>query len=407
VLFRSHPQILKRVRRVYSWEFENNNSNKSTADISEFKDLSSTPRLMTTRPRSVPNHFSYDGVNKTSTNGGVDQKLSDLPMSAPYSSTAAAGGSIGESSSKKRKRSEAEMAFAAASALPNAAANGGVGVVEVQEEIENYRSAFFDESAGEVYEGGWMHGTRHGRGICLYSDGTLYEGQYVFGKEHGRGQMMTGDRHLIYSGDWFDGSIHGYGMYNFPNGDKYSGDFKEGSRHGRGEYIYRNGCKYTGEWRDNKRVGKGIFYWPDNSTGGVNKIGGAAAAGTSFFDGDWEADCRHGRGLLVLEADLGLRYEGSWSNNFMDGRGTCLFPSGQEYQGTFKQGLKEGRGSIRFPEGGEYEGRFKDDRIDGQGTMKLTSITPGVSADERMIPIQIQADLKRIHLKAGFGDDAH
>lgn len=77
------------------------------------------------------------------------------------------------------------------------------------------------------------------------------------------------------------------------------------------------------------------------------------------------------------------------------------------YQGSFKTGLREGRGSVSFVEGAVYEGRFREDKIDGQGTLHMTAIAPGVEPDEMMIPVQIQADLKRIHFRAGFGDDAH
>jgi hypothetical protein len=41
--------------------------------------------------------------------------------------------------------------------------------------------------------------------------------------------------------------MHGYGTYNFGNGDRYSGDWREGSRHGKGDYTFRNGCRYSGE----------------------------------------------------------------------------------------------------------------------------------------------------------------
>jgi hypothetical protein len=42
--------------------------------------------------------------------------------------------------------------------------------------------------------------------------------------------------------------MHGYGTYNFGNGDRYSGDWREGSRHGKGDYTFRNGCRYSGEF---------------------------------------------------------------------------------------------------------------------------------------------------------------
>lgn len=81
----------------------------------------------------------------------------------------------------------------------------------------------------------WIAGTRNGRGVCLYSDGTLYEGSWVDffnfllippqvgGKEHGYGVWMTGERQIIYSGDWIEGKMQGTGTYYFPNGDIYVG----------------------------------------------------------------------------------------------------------------------------------------------------------------------------------------
>ncbi len=89
----------------------------------------------------------------------------------------------------------------------------------------------------------------------------------------------------------------------------------------------------------------------------------------------------------------------------MDGRGVATFPSGQTYTGTYKHGHREGRGTIKLVEGAEYEGRFREDRIDGQGTVKISDVVPGPVSGDKYIPIQIQADLKRIHWKAGFGDD--
>jgi hypothetical protein len=50
------------------------------------------------------------------------------------------------------------------------------------------------------------------------------------------------------AGDWLEGYMHGYGTYNFGNGDRYSGDWREGSRHGKGDYTFRNGCRYSGEY---------------------------------------------------------------------------------------------------------------------------------------------------------------
>ena len=109
----------------------------------------------------------------------------------------------------------------------------------------------------------------------------------------------------------------------------------------------------------------------------------------------------------MINLATGFSYEGLWCRNFFDGRGITIFPDGQKYEGTYKAGLREGRGSVTFPEGAVYEGRFRDDRLDGQGTIKVTRSVPGAEDGERMVPIEIQADMRRIHLKAGFGDGGH
>jgi hypothetical protein len=254
--------------------------------------------------------------------------------------------------------------------------------------FDGYKSAYLDEETGEIYEGEWSCGYKHGRGICLYPDLVMYEGNWVFGKPSGLGLLMSSKREIIYEGEFLDGKLHGRGRFCYANGDQYTGEWREGERQGHGEYVFSNGCRYVGDWKDNDRHGKGKFLWPDGSV----------------YDGEWESNSRHGKGMLELVD--GFQYDGYWAHNYMDGRGTQVFVSGTEYQGTFKNGLREGRGSVKF-QGAEYEGRFKEDRIDGHGTIKVTSSMRGVTPDEIFIPIEIQADIKRIHYKAGFGEGGH
>lgn len=73
----------------------------------------------------------------------------------------------------------------------------------------------------------------------------------------------------------------------------------------------------------------------------------------------------------------------------------------------FKKGLREGRGSITFAEGAVYEGRFREDVMDGQGTVMITRAVPGSLPGEVLIPFEVQADIRRIHYRAGFGADSH
>jgi len=265
-----------------------------------------------------------------------------------------------------------------------------LSAMEAMAEKDGYRRAFLDPSTGDVYEGEWSNGQRNGFGVALFPDGTMYEGWWLNNKEHGAaGLWMTGSREVLYSGEWVEGRLHGSGTYYFPSGDVYVGEFKEGARHGKGRYTKADGSSYDGDWKDNFRHGRGVFTWTDGSE----------------YNGDWEYGQRSGRGELLLSNNLS--YSGSWACNFMEGRGELIFPDGQDYKGIFKNGLREGRGSIVFPEGATYEGRFREDVLDGQGTLKISQTVPGGAEDEVFVPLDNLADIRRIHLKSGFGGDAH
>lgn len=364
----------------------------------------SEPR-MTTRPHRVPSFFLPEEVSVTPRSiTSQEKKQRSMSMSASDDAPT-------PTNPTKRRRTATSGDIAAASAVtptsqssttPGRARSSSTAgettaaltladkdFTDMSNNTVRYRPVYFDEETNSYYEGWWCSGYRNGRGICLYSDKLMYEGNWLMGRETGRGVLMTGNRQVLYRGDWVDGCFHGNGTYTFPNGDTYKGDWREGKRHGKGEYYMKKyGCTYKGDWKDNKRHGRGLFLWADGST----------------YDGDWEKDCRHGRGTLTLVN--GFYYDGSWDRNFFDGRGFCVFPNGQEYQGMFKNGMRDGRGSVTFAEGAVYEGRFREDKMDGQGTCKISRVVLGPN-EEWMIPIDIQADMRRIHYKAGFGEDAH
>jgi hypothetical protein len=273
-----------------------------------------------------------------------------------------------------------------------------------------------------IYEGEMLNSQRHGRGVCLYTNGFLYEGEWYQDKEHGAGTILSSDRkRIIYKGDFTYGKIHGAGIYYYYQTRKnthkktvsstsapdkvsrYEGEFKEMLRHGTGTYHLPDGSVYSGQFRDNQFCGRGTFTWPDGSV----------------YDGEWKDGKRHGLG--VLRSSDGFTYDGSWVNNAMDGRGSAVYPGGQAYNGLFSNGRREGRGTITFTNGAVYEGRFREDLIDGQGTMKMGRIMVipdgidmenGDPTDEEtepddkkkdfMIPLSFQSDMGHIHRKAGF-----
>jgi hypothetical protein len=55
----------------------------------------------------------------------------------------------------------------------------------------------------------------------------------------------------IYEGQWFEGKMHGKGVFTFPNGNVYDGNWANNKMEGLGKFIYVNGDVYEGSWSDN------------------------------------------------------------------------------------------------------------------------------------------------------------
>jgi len=78
-------------------------------------------------------------------------------------------------------------------------------VVEEERNCEEWREAFVDDEANEVYEGevAGEFSEREGHGVCVYlgADNAMYEGEWLSGREHGRGVLMTATREVVYDGE--------------------------------------------------------------------------------------------------------------------------------------------------------------------------------------------------------------
>ena len=65
----------------------------------------------------------------------------------------------------------------------------------------------------------------------------------------------------------------------------------------------------------------------------------------------------------------GRTYLGEFSNGVM-GKGTFIWPNGDEYTGCFKENkMNDRRGKFKFADGRTYIGEVKDDKITGSGTI--------------------------------------
>ena len=69
----------------------------------------------------------------------------------------------------------------------------------------NPRSRIFTGANGGSYDGDWVEGKKHGRGVRTYWDGDSYDGDWVEGKQHGRGVYTYALTGRSYDQDWVEG----------------------------------------------------------------------------------------------------------------------------------------------------------------------------------------------------------
>jgi hypothetical protein len=75
---------------------------------------------------------------------------------------------------------------------------------------------------------------------------------------HHRVEYKNGD---IYEGSFKNGMRHGAGTYQFVDGDCYEGAWHNGRKHGHGTYTWKDGSKYVGSWSGNRQDGDGTYVW--------------------------------------------------------------------------------------------------------------------------------------------------
>ena len=86
-------------------------------------------------------------------------------------------------------------------------------------------------------------------GIQTFDNGDIYEGGFKDGLKHGKGKLITRNKRS-YEGDWENDKPHGFGINTFPNGKVYTGNFSNGKPIGDGQWTYSDGRTYHGTWKN-------------------------------------------------------------------------------------------------------------------------------------------------------------
>jgi len=201
-----------------------------------------------------------------------------------------------------------------------------------------------DENAGPkyVYEGDKKDGDatlQHGKGKAIYKNGDVYEGDYEEGKRHGSGVYKwakhvtdeeSGELKLdvdeegntvfssTYTGQYVANLKEGEGVFEYPDGGKYQGNWRHDKRHGDGVYWYPNGDIYSGEWRFGTKHGRGTFIHADSNA----RLVGTYADG-KFVKGKW--------------AMADSTYTGGFKDNKPFGPGEFVFNNGNRQDGNYVQ----------------------------------------------------------------------
>lgn len=90
---------------------------------------------------------------------------------------------------------------------------------------------------------------------------------------------------------------------------------------------------YNGEFSQDKKNGRGTLTYKDGSR----------------YVGEFINDEKQGRGTLI--SINGDKYIGNWRHNQQNGYGVMNAVDGSVYSGSFVDGIKEGKGSLKYPDG--------------------------------------------------------
>ena len=209
----------------------------------------------------------------------------------------------------------------------------------------------FKES-GNIYKGQLNDQFEmHGNGLLIMESG-LYEGTFKSNQISGKGRFINkyGD---YYCGDWLDGKVYGFGLYEYRGLVRYEGEWKADVQHGDGEERDNEGTIYRGGFFNGVKQGNAIIKWANGAS----------------YNGNVENERLSGHGVYVWPD--GRSYSGIWEKDNMNGFGVFKWPDGQSYSGMYKNDKKHGKGLYKDGRDIEIEGYWVKNVLDGKVAFKF------------------------------------
>ena len=153
-------------------------------------------------------------------------------------------------------------------------------------------------------------------------------------------QYPNGD---VYEGMFKDGVRHGQGVYTYAGegGNKYEGAWENNLKHGIGKMTFGTVGEYYGHFEFGKRQGEGVYKYLKTK---------------DLYSGGWKNGLKHGKGTFIFN-DTKMKIVGNWANGYII-KGRWIFSNGTYFEGFFENNYPKGEGIWHFSNGNTVKGEF-------------------------------------------------
>jgi hypothetical protein len=217
------------------------------------------------------------------------------------------------------------------------------------------RFATYHFQSGEVYEGEWANGKRHGFGSVIHRNGSVYEGEWEVDEWKGSGEFRYdfSRTSVTPSSTSPAPSQPSTSPDPLPPSQSPSATSSDGKVHSQ--------CVFSGNWI--KWRGEGIVKYGDGRS----------------MSGEWAIDpVTHGRGFLfgkMIIPDTECTFCGCFTNHVLNGFGVLRYPDRRASVGNWNRGLQCGAGMMMTSQGSLFLGLWTNNIVDGYGKWYSTDGT--------------------------------